>query len=79
MERYLMVCITPKSGKYDKQKLKKCSYFLQEEKNQLIFFISIYTYFILREVGNISPMVLFPQEGKKLNDLYHFQKVKSTS
>ena len=42
-------------------------------------FLYIYIYFNFKEVGNISPIVLFPWRGKKFNDLYHFQKVKNTS
>ena len=58
--------------------LKMCSS-PQKGKNQVIFVISIYIYFNFHEVGNISPMALFPETGKKFSDLYYFQKVKNTS
>ena len=58
--------------------LKMCL-FPRREKNQVIFFISTYIYFTFHEVGNISPMVLFPRRGKKFIDLYHFQNVENAS
>ena len=74
-----MICIILKEWGILKKKLKNVL-ISSKKKNQVIFFfIYIYIYFSFHEVGNISPMVLFPRRGKQFNDLNHFQKVKNTS
>ena len=73
-----MICIILKEWGILKKKLKNVL-ISSKKKNQVIFFIYIYIYFSFHEVGNISPVVLFPRRGKKFNDLNHFQKVKNTS